>query len=68
MLQLLELIGLRKFESRRQCGDGIDVRAALFAGEDGAIEFAGDRFVEREQDRAARAAQRLVRRERDHVR
>ena len=68
MLQLLELIGLREFEGDGQRRDGVDVRAALFAGEDGAIEFAADRFVEREQHRAARAAQRLVRGEGDHVR
>ena len=59
MLQLLELIRLGEFEGDRQCGNGVDVRAALFAGEDRAIEFAGDRFVEREQHRAGAQLDRV---------
>ena len=41
-LQLLELLGLRELEGQRQRGKDMDVRSALFAGEDGLVDLLGD--------------------------
>ena len=66
-LQGAELLGRGQLESDRHAGDGVDVRAALLAGEDGAIQLAPDLGVGGDQHGAARPGHRLVRGEADHV-
>ena len=56
----------RLAEADRLAGDDVHERAALRAGENGAVDLFG-KLVAAEDDRAARAAQRLVRRAGDDI-
>ena len=56
----------RLAEADRLAGDDVHERAALRTGEDGAVDLFG-KLVPAEDDRAARAAQRLVRRAGDDI-
>ena len=40
-LEFLELLGARQLEGQRQGGEDVDVRPALFAGEDGLVNLPG---------------------------
>jgi len=61
------LLGARQLEGDGHPGHGVDVRAALLAGEDGAIQLAANGGVMGHQHRAARAVHRLVGGEADDV-
>ena len=56
----------RLAEADRLAGDDVHKRAALRAGENGAVDLFGE-LVPAEDDRTARAAQRLVRRAGDDI-
>ena len=56
----------RLTEADRLAGDDVHERAALRAGENGAVDLFG-KLVAAENDRTARAAQRLVRRAGDDI-
>ncbi len=68
VLQFLELLGLRQFERQRQRREYIDMRSALFTGEDGFVEFLGDVGFGGHQHCAAWTIERLVSRRHDHIR
>ncbi len=59
-LQLLELFGLRELEGERQGREDMDVRSALFAGEDGFIDLLGNGRVGGQQHRPAWTIETLV--------
>ena len=62
-------VGLQRFaEGHRLAGDDMHQRTALQAGEDRRIDLLGDVRVVRQDEAAARAAQRLVRRRGDDMR
>jgi len=68
LLQAAELLGARQLEGDGHPGHGVDVRAALLAGEDGAVNLGGQRLIGRQDARAPRAVQGLMRGEADDVR
>jgi len=68
---LLELAELRcggQPEADGHAGHGVDMRTALLAGEDGAVNLGGQRLIGRQDARAPRAVQGLMRGEADDVR
>ena len=66
-LQRLELVGGGELEGDGLAGDGVEVRPALLAGEDGGVDPSGHLAVGGEAAGAARATERLVRGEVDDV-
>ena len=68
LLQDLELGRARQFEGQRQRGKDVDVRSALFAGEDRLVDQLPQFLVGGHDDRAARTVQGLVRGRGDDVR
>ncbi len=67
-LEFLELFGLRQLEGQRQSRKDMDMRSALFAGEDGFINLLGDLCIGRHQHRAARTIETLMRGGHHHMR
>ncbi|OQA93267.1 MAG: hypothetical protein BWY25_03114 [Chloroflexi bacterium ADurb.Bin222] len=67
VLQGLELLRLRQAHGCGDASDGVHVRSALQAGEDGAVEFPGEQGFVGEDDAAAGAIQRFVGGEGDDV-
>ncbi len=67
ILGLFEFGRLGKFEGGGQTSDGVNVGAALFAGEDGAVKFARQGQIGGEDAGAARAVEGLVGGEGDHM-
>ena len=57
LLKLAELLGLGQFEGGGEGGHGMNMRAALFAGEDTPVEFARQGGIGGQNAGAARAAQ-----------
>ena len=68
LLEPDELRRARQLECDRHARDGVDVRAALLAGEDRGVDLGGQLLVGGQDARAARAVERLVRGEADDVR
>ena len=68
LLICLELRLERLAEADRLCGDDMLERAALCAGEDGLVKFLRQFLIARQDNAAARTAQRLVRRGGDDIR
>jgi hypothetical protein len=67
LLQLAELLRRGQAEADGHAGNRVDVRPALLAREHGAVDLRGQRLVGRQDARAARAVQGLVRGEADDV-
>ncbi len=67
LLQLDELVAFGQFEGQGQGSNGIQVGAALFAGEDGAVNFAGQRFFMGHYHGPARTAKAFVGGGGDHI-
>ena len=60
LLQGAKLVGVGQLQRHRQRGDGVQMRPALLAGKDGAIQLAGDVALVSHQHGPARPAQALV--------
>ena len=66
-LQGVELVGFGQFEADGQGGHRVEMGAALFAGEDGAVNFAEKVAAMGQDHRPARAAEAFVGGGHDHV-
>ena len=60
LLEFLELFGAGQFEGKRQGCEDMNVRAALFPGENGLVELLRQGRVSGQDDRPARPVQGLV--------